>query len=79
MYVYKDVFKMDAAVLTLGQKQRVIVLEHLLELFEPNKKDFLCRHVTIDETWMHYYTPASNRQSAEWREAGESRPKKSFC
>lgn len=79
MYVYKDVFKMDAAVLTLGQKQRVIVLEHWLELFEPNKKDFLCRHVTIDETWMPYYTPASNRQSAEWRKADESRPKKSFC
>ena len=31
--------------------------------------------VTVDETWIHYHTPKSNRQSAEWLQAGESRPK----
>ncbi|KAL7725096.1 hypothetical protein ACLKA6_018805 [Drosophila palustris] len=30
----------------------------------------------MDETWIHYYIPESNRSSAEWREAGESRSKR---
>ncbi|KAM8718590.1 hypothetical protein ACLKA7_001319 [Drosophila subpalustris] len=30
----------------------------------------------MDETWIHHYTPESNRSSAEWREAGESRSKR---
>ncbi|KAL7730462.1 hypothetical protein ACLKA6_016685 [Drosophila palustris] len=30
----------------------------------------------MDETWIHHYIPESNRLSAEWREAGESRSKR---
>ncbi|KAL7723768.1 hypothetical protein ACLKA6_017266 [Drosophila palustris] len=30
----------------------------------------------MDETWIHHFTPESNRQSAEWHAAGESRPKR---
>ena len=26
--------------------------------------------------WIHHFTPESNRQSAEWTAAGESRPKR---
>ncbi|EFN87067.1 hypothetical protein EAI_13379, partial [Harpegnathos saltator] len=37
-----------------------------LELFQRNKKDFLMWYVTMDEIWIHHYTPESNRQSAEW-------------
>ena len=33
------------------------------------------RYVTTDETWIHHYTPESNRQSAEWTAKGENRPK----
>ncbi|EFN78783.1 hypothetical protein EAI_13082, partial [Harpegnathos saltator] len=33
-----------------------------LELFQCNRKDFLMRYVTMDETWIHHYTPESNRQ-----------------
>ena len=33
------------------------------------------QYVTIDETWIHHYTPESNQQSAEWRANGEKRPK----
>ena len=40
------------------------------------KKDFLSRYVTMDETWIHHFTPESKRQSAEWRAAGESRRKR---
>ena len=28
----------------------------------------------MDETWTHYFTLKSNRQSLEWTIAGESRP-----
>ena len=35
------------------------------------------RYVTMDETWIHHYTPESNRQSAEWTAKGQNRPKRS--
>ncbi|EFN89250.1 hypothetical protein EAI_16743, partial [Harpegnathos saltator] len=25
--------------------------------------------------WIHHYTPESNRQAAEWKATGETRPK----
>jgi len=63
--------------LTIDQKQqRVENSEHCLALFRRNPKEFLHRFVTIDETWIHHYTPESNRQSAEWLESHESRPKR---
>lgn len=63
--------------LTVDQKQqRVDDSAHCLELFKRNPTDFLRRYVTTDETWIHYYTPASKRSSAEWTAAGESRPKR---
>ena len=31
---------------------------------------------TMDETWIHHYAPEINRQSAEWRAKGQSRPKR---
>ena len=30
----------------------------------------------MDETWLHYYTPESKRQSAEWTAVGEPNPKR---
>lgn len=63
--------------LTPDQKQqRIDDSEHCLMLFKRNKKDFLRRYVTMNETWIHHYTPESNRSSAEWTAAGESRPKR---
>ena len=41
------------------------------------KKSFLRRYATMDETWIHYYTPETKRSSAEWIAADESRPKRS--
>ena len=62
--------------LTVGQKQqRVDDSKCCLQLFQCNKKEFLCTYVTMDETWIHDFTPESNRQSDEWTAAGESRPK----
>ena len=45
------------------RQQRVDNSEPYLELFQCNKKDFSMRYLTMDETWIHHYTPESNRQS----------------
>ncbi|EFN76070.1 hypothetical protein EAI_03872, partial [Harpegnathos saltator] len=42
--------------------QRVGDSAGCLEPFQRNKKDFLMRYVTMDETWIRHYTPESNRQ-----------------
>lgn len=63
--------------LTLEQKQqRIDDSERCLKLFTRDKKDFLRRYITTDETWIHHYTPESKRASAEWRGEGKSRPKR---
>ena len=63
--------------LTVDQKrQRVVDSERCLELFRRNKPNFLRRYVTMDETWIHHYTPESKRSSAEWTAVGEKRPKR---
>ena len=52
--------------LTVDQKrQRVVDFERCLELFRRNKPNFLRRYVTMEETWIHHYTPESKRSSAE--------------
>ena len=35
------------------------------------------RYVIMDETWIHHYTPESNRQSAEWTAKGKNCSKRS--
>jgi hypothetical protein len=47
-----------------------------LECFNKNKTDFVHRFITMDETWIHHYTPESKQQSKQWTEAGCSAPKK---
>jgi hypothetical protein len=47
-----------------------------LERFNKNKTDLVHRFVTMDETWIHHYTPKSKQQSKQWTEAGFSAPKK---
>ena len=63
--------------LTMEQKQQQVDdSESCLSLLTRNKQDLLRRYVTMDETWIHHFTPESKRQSAEWRAAAESRPKR---
>ena len=33
-------------------------------------------YVTMDEAWIHHYTPELNLQSAEWAAKSENRPKR---
>ncbi|GFX46077.1 putative mariner transposase [Trichonephila clavipes] len=62
--------------LTIDQKQqRIDDSKQCLELFNRNKSEFLHRYVTMDETWLHHFTPESNRQSAEWTARDEPTPK----
>ena len=45
-------------------------------MFECNKKEFLRKYVTVDETWIQHIIPESNQLSAEWTAAGENSPKR---
>jgi len=47
-----------------------------LSLFKRNPKEFLSRFVTVDETWIHWYTPETKEQSKQWTSPGEPAPKK---
>ncbi|KAL7723644.1 hypothetical protein ACLKA6_013743 [Drosophila palustris] len=58
------------------KKKRVADSKSCLDMFNRNPSEFLRRHITMDETWIHHYIPESNRSSAEWQEAGESRSKR---
>ncbi|KAF7277944.1 hypothetical protein GWI33_009060 [Rhynchophorus ferrugineus] len=53
--------------LTFDQKQRrVDDSEQCLKMIKRNKPEFFHRYLTMDETWLHYFIPESNRQSSEW-------------
>ncbi|XP_043258450.1 uncharacterized protein LOC122400837 [Colletes gigas] len=41
-----------------------------------NPKEFLRCFVTVDETWIHWYTPETKEQSKQWTSPGECAPKK---
>ncbi|XP_023231277.1 uncharacterized protein LOC111631292 [Centruroides sculpturatus] len=63
--------------LTMGQKQRrEDVSIESLAMFRSNKAAFLRRFITMDETWVHHFTPETKEQSKQWTERGESAPKK---
>jgi histone-lysine N-methyltransferase SETMAR len=52
------------------------ISEQCLECFNKNKTDFVHQFITVDETWIHHYTPESKQQSKQWTEVGCSAPKK---
>jgi len=63
--------------LTADQKCTCMkVPEQCLEHFNKNKTDFVCRFISMDETWIHHYKPECKQQSKQWTEAGCSVPKK---
>jgi histone-lysine N-methyltransferase SETMAR len=63
--------------LTAYQKRtHMKISEQCLEHFNKNKTDFVHRFITMDETWIHHYTPESKLQAKQWRETGCSAPKK---
>jgi hypothetical protein len=63
--------------LTADQKCTCMkISEQCLERFNKNKTDFVHLFITMDEKWIHHYTPESKQQSKQWTEAGCSVPKK---
>lgn len=63
--------------LSFEQKRiRLTISRDCLEMFEADPQDFLNRFVTMDETWVHHYTPESKQQSKQWKKPGEPTPKK---
>jgi len=59
--------------LTAEQKRvRMRTSANCLEVFKKNPLDFIRRFVTMDEIWIHHYTP----ESKQWTKRGETAPKK---
>ena len=47
------------------QRTRMKISEECLERFNKIKTDFVRRFITMDETWIHHYTPESKQQSKQ--------------
>ena len=63
--------------LTIDQKRiRVTISGKNSTHFNRNPKKFLRRFVTMDETWIHHYTPESREGLKQWVKPGESAPKR---
>lgn len=63
--------------LTVDQKRiRLNISQECLDLFKRNPTEFLRRFITVDESWIHHYTPETKQQSKQWIGPGESAPKK---
>ncbi|UYV76638.1 hypothetical protein LAZ67_14001546 [Cordylochernes scorpioides] len=52
-------------------KAGVVVLSPTLETSSLRRRDFWCRFVTVDETWIHHYIPESKQQSKHWTGPGK--------
>lgn len=59
-----------------NKRNRETISEQCLALFQRNPKEFLRRFVTVDETWIHWYTPETKEQSKQWTARNEPAPKK---
>lgn len=63
-------------ILTIEQKeQRVSCCENLLESYH-NNPDIMKLIIAGDETWVYAYDPETKRQSSEWIERDQPRPKR---
>ena len=57
------------------KRQRYQSSEQIFEFFLRDPNDVLSRLVTMNETWLYYNDPETNKQSIEWRHIGSPRPK----
>ena len=65
--------------LTVDQKHTRRTLSRTnLNLFEEDPANFLKRFVTMDETWVHHFTPETKQQSKQWKLPGLPPPKKAM-
>jgi len=47
------------------KENRIIASERGLEMFKRNLTEFVSRLVTMDESWIHHYTPESSQQTQQ--------------
>ena len=47
-----------------------------LALFPRNPSEFSRRYITVDETWIQFYTPETKEQSKKWTAPDEPAPQK---
>lgn len=63
--------------LTIDQKRnRVVLSEQNLAYFKKDPKEFMRRFITMDETWIHHYTPESREGPKQWCEKEKGAPKR---
>lgn len=63
--------------LTMEQKHiRMRLSQQHLERFRKDKKDFLRRFITMDETWVYHHDPETKQEAKEWCEPGTSASKR---
>ena len=60
----------------MDKRDCVTISKQCLEMFQRNPDKFLRRFITMDETWIHYFTPETKEQSKQWTSPGEPAPKK---
>ncbi|KYN01329.1 hypothetical protein ALC62_07948 [Cyphomyrmex costatus] len=57
--------------LTVENKRvHMTISKECLDLFKRNPREFFRRYVTVDETWIHHYTPETKQQSKQWISSG---------
>ena len=67
-------------ILSLPQKrQRTVLCEQHLTNFRADKKLFIKRYVTMDETWVHHYDPETKIRSMQWKHKGSPTRRNSRC
>jgi len=65
--------------LTVDHKRdRVTISKQYLEMFQRNPDEFLRRFITVDEAWIHYFTPETKEQSKQWTSPDEPVSKKTI-
>ena len=52
------------------------ICKEILYQFQRNPTDLLKRFITVDETWVHHYTPKTKQRFKQWNSHGECVPKK---
>lgn len=73
---YLDMKKLSARclprLLTVDHKRvRVLISKLNLARFQRNPEEFMRRFVTVDETWVHHYTPQTKEQSKQCASVAE--------
>jgi len=56
--------------LTVDHKRDRVISKQCLEMFQRNPDEFLYRFITMDETWIHYFT-SKKEQSKQWTSPSE--------